>query len=417
MTRQSPTRLTPAAAAALARPGSRVLIAGCAAEPVAVLDAVAAAPELWRDLCLTGAFIPGVNDRDYSALGQDTRVETIFTTRGLQAGAAAGRVAHLPMHYTDFWARLARPGTIDLVYATVPPPAADGTVGLGLAADFLPAAEAAGAALVGVVSEAMPDLPGTPRLPLSRFAALADGGATPPPELGDPGTDPVAEAIAGHLVSVIPEGGTLQLGLGRLQGAILRRLIAEGRRGLGYHAGMISPAVIEAAAVFGRGIHTGVALGDGAFYRDLCNHPAIRFSPVGVTHALDTLRAIPGLVAVNSALEVDLTGQVNAEHVAGRQSSGLGGLADFLRGARASEGGLAVIALSATASGGRRSRIVPRLAAGAVVSVARSDVDLVVTEYGIADLRGAGLKERAERLTAIAHPAFRGGMNEREDAE
>lgn len=409
--------ISPSEAARLARPGSRVLIAGCAAEPVAVLDAVAAEPALWRDLCLTGAFIPGVNERDYSAIGQGTRVETIFTTRGLAPGVAAGRVNHLPLHYTDFWARLARPGVVDLVYATVPPPAADGTVGLGLSADFLPAAEAAGAAIVGVVSDRMPDLPGGPRLPLSRFEALADGGDAPLAELCDPGTDAVSEAIAGHIVPLIPEGGTLQLGLGRLQTAILRRLMADGRRGLGYHAGMISPAVIEASAVFGRGITTGVALGGAGFYGGLCNARGIRFAPVGETHALATLGAIPGLVAVNSALEVDLTGQVNAESVAGRQSSGLGGLADFLRGARRSEGGVAVIALAATARGGRHSRIVPKLAAGAVVSVARSDIDVVVTEFGVADLREAGLNERAERLRAIAAPGFREELVRWEDAD
>ncbi|XDB00417.1 acetyl-CoA hydrolase/transferase C-terminal domain-containing protein (plasmid) [Sulfitobacter sp. LCG007] len=400
--------ISPSDAARLARRGCRVLIAGGPSEPIALLDAVAADPDLWQDLCLTGAFVPGVNTRDYSALGRNTRVETIFTTAALAASSATGRVDHLPLHYSDFWSRIARPGIIDIAYAAVPPPAPDGTVGLGLSADFLPAAEAAGAMLVGVVSQAMPDLSGAPRLPLSRFAVLADGGNTSPATLPDPGTDTVSDAIAGHIAGLIPEGGTLQLGLGRLQTAILRRLVRDRRRDLGYHAGMISPAVIEAREVFSRGVTTGVALGDASFYERLRDAQAISLKPVGYTHALGTLDAIPGFVAVNSAFEVDLTGQVNAESLGGAQTSGLGGLADFLRGARASPGGLAVIALSSTTRDGRQSRIVPRLASGTIVSASRSDIDIVVTEHGIADLRDAGLATRADRLRAIADPAFRG---------
>jgi acyl-CoA hydrolase len=136
----------------------------------------------------------------------------------------------------------------------------------------------------------------------------------------------------------------------------------------------------------------------------------LRFRPVGETHALATLAACAGFVSVNSVLEVDLTGQANAEALGGRQISGQSGLVDFLRGARASDGGRAILALPATAAGGRKSRIVPRLAAGTPVTVARGDVDLVVTEYGVADLREAGLAERARRLTAIAAPAFRDGL-------
>ena len=394
-------------AARMARPGSRVLIAGGPAEPLSLLDTVADMPDLWQDLCLTGAFVPGVNTRDYTALGRNTRVETIFMTAALAGSPASDRVAHLPIHYTDFWSRIERPGVIDLAYVVVPPPAADGTVGLGLSADFLPAPEAAGADIIGIVSQAMPDAPGAPRLPLSRFRALANGGSTHLSTLPDAGTDTVTDRIAAHISTLIPEGGTLQLGLGRLQTAILRQLIKDGRQGLGYHAGMISPAVLESQGVFGRGITTGVALGDAAFYERMREDRSISFRPVGQTHIISTLAEIPGLVAVNSALEVDLSGQVCAEGLGPGKVGGLGGLTDFLRGARASQGGLAVIALSSTARQGQQSRIVSSLSPGAIVSASRSDVDMVVTEHGIADLREAGLATRAERLRAIASPAFR----------
>lgn len=328
--------ITARQAAALASPGSRVLLAGCTGEPVAVLDAVAAEPDLWRNLRLTGAFIPGVNERDYTALGLGTRVETIFTTAGLRKGAGADRIDHLPMHYSDYWNRLARPGVIDIAYTTVPPPSPDGTVGLGLCADFLPAAIHAGARLVGVVSTRMPDVANGPRIPLERFEAMTCAGDLPLPELPEPETDAVSEAIAGHIASIVPPGGTLQLGLGRLQTAILRRLQQDGRDDLGYHAGMISDGVLSARDVFGRGITTGVALGTAGFYGSVGNCGNISFCPVVETHSLDRIGACPGFVAVNSGMEVDLTGQVNAESLGGQQASGQGGLVDFLRGARRS---------------------------------------------------------------------------------
>jgi acyl-CoA hydrolase len=394
-------------AALLAREAGRILIAGCTAEPRAVLEAVRAEPDLWQDRVLTGAFIPGVNDSDFSAIGTGTRVETIFQTPGLLAGH--GQVQHLPLHYSTFWRRLARPGVVDLVYMTVPPPRGDGTVGLGLAADFTPAPIAAGARLVGIVNPRMPDPPDGPRLPIARLAGLVEADA-PLPELADGGSDPVFDAIAGHVTGLLREGDTLQLGLGKLQGAVLRRLAGDAPGGMAYHGGMISQAMGEAAGAFPRGITTGTALGDAGFYADVAGMAGLRFRPVGKTHALATLAACAAFVSVNSVLEVDLTGQANAEALGGRQISGQGGLVDFLRGARASDGGRAILALPATAAGGRKSRIVPRLEAGTPVTVARGDVDLVVTEYGVADLREAGLAERARRLAAIAAPAFRDGL-------
>ncbi len=389
------------AAAELAREAGRILVAGCAGEPVAVLDAVAGEPELWRGLRITGAFIPGVNDRPFAALVPGGAVETIFATTGLRD---APGTAFLPLHYTAFWERLARPGVVDLVYMAVPPPRG-GTVGFGACCDFAPAAIEAGARLVGAVNPAMPDVPGGPRLPLDRFEALCEGDGELP-ELPDAEPDPASLAIAGHVLGLLRPGGTLQLGLGRLQTVILRALRGGRFRGLRYHAGMISGGMSGALeeGVFDEAT-TGVALGDRGFYARLPDLP-LRFAPVGWTHAISTLAAVPGLVSVNSVLQVDLSGQANGEFLGGRQISGHGGMVDFLRGARLSEGGRAVLALPATARGGE-SRIVPRLDAGVPVSVARADVDLVVTEHGVADLREASLGDRARRLAAIAAPEHR----------
>jgi acyl-CoA hydrolase len=401
--------VTAAEAARRLAGAGRILLAGCAAEPRAILSAVAADPGLWQGVTLTGAFIPGANDADFAAIGMRTRVETIFATAGLRAGG--GAVAHLPLHYSAFWARLARPGVVGGVAMTVPPPRADGTVGFGAACDFAPAAIAAGALLVGAINPRMPDVARGPRLPRARFAALvSDDGPLPAFDPGRP--DAATLAIADHVLSLLRPGDTLQLGLGRVQAAILARLAGSGLRGLGYHAGMITPGLLPLldAGVIRAGAVTGTALGDAAFLAALAGRDDIRFAPVGQTHAQATLAAIPRLVAVNSVLEVDLTGQANGEALAGVQVSGQGGMVDFVRGARASDGGRAILALPATARGGRDSRIVARLPAGTPVTVARGDADLVVTEYGIADLREADLEERARRLAAIAAPAFRDAL-------
>ena len=176
---EGPPFVTAREAALLARGVTgRVFFAGSAALPTAILDAVSREPELWQDLTLTGPFIPGVNDADYSALGTRTTVEAIFATPGLMVPQGACRL--LAIHYSAYWRRLSAPGHVSLAYVTVPPPRADGSIGLGLAADFVPAVIAAGAQLVGVVNAAMPDVGDGPRYPADRFAALVEGDAPLP---------------------------------------------------------------------------------------------------------------------------------------------------------------------------------------------------------------------------------------------
>lgn len=395
-------------AARMAPRGGRVLLGAAACLPRALLDAVRDEPALWRDIVVTGSFVPGVNDDDFCAIGENTRVEAIFVTRGVARGFETGRAAHLPMHYSSFWARLARPGTVDAVIVATPPPRADGTIGLGVSADFAPAGIAAGATLIGVVNPAIPDAVDGPRYPLSRFAALAEGEAELP--VYDPGApDAVSRAIAERVVALMRPDDTLQLGLGKLQAAILERLGETDLTGLAFHAGGICGplAPLLEAGRFPRGVTTGVAVGPTGFHARVAARRDVRFAPVGETHAAATLAALPGFLAVNFCLEVDMAGQVNAESVDGRPVSGHGGLADFLRGARLSPGGRSVIALPATARGGALSRIVPALACGTAVSAARADVDYVVTEFGTADLREASSAQRAERLVAIAAPDHR----------
>lgn len=380
--------------------GLRIFVAGCAGEPLAVLEAMPGR----LDATLLAVPIPGVNRLDLSAIAP---VEAAFMTPELRPGLAAGRVRFLPLHYseTDAWLRGAARADMAIFRCAAP---RHGSVSLSLTQDFIPALAAAGAALVGVVDAALPDVPDGIRIPLDRLHALVDGhSATPLLPLDRPG--PAFAAMARHAACRVRDGDTVQAGIGPAAAAVLGAL--HGHRHLRFHAGMISdavPALLDAGAL--EHATTGVALGTAALYDRVAREGRIAFRPVGETHDAARLAALPGFVAINSAVEIDLLGQVNSETIEGRQLSGHGGVADFVRGARRSPGGRAMTVLLSTGRGGSVSRIVARLAAGTPVSLTRADADFVVTEHGVAELRHADLEARAHRLIAIAAPAFRDAL-------
>jgi len=220
--------------------------------------------------------------------------------------------------------------------------------------------------------------------------------------------------LAAHVAGLIPDGATIQLGVGGLPVAVCRAL--EHHKDLGVHSGVISDIVadlVEKGVVTNarKGVDVGRIVTGGLFgsrrLMDFADgNDAIEIRCSEYTHNQQALSRLPNLYAINSGIEVDVTGNVNSEIAAGRYLGAIGGLPDFVRGAAASPGGRAIIALPSTTPDGKHSRIVATLA-GRPISIARGDADLVVTEYGVADLRGRSFSERAERLRAIAHPDFR----------
>ena len=221
--------------------------------------------------------------------------------------------------------------------------------------------------------------------------------------------------IGGLVAELVPNGACFQIGIGAIPQAILEAL--GGHRDLGIHSGMICDGMIPliergvangACKSIDRGLAVGgEAMGTETLYRFLDSNPAVHLVSARYSHGLDTTARISGFTAINSAIEVDLSGQVNAEWVAGRQMSGIGGQFDYVEAAMYSSGGRSIVALPATAARGTASRIVRTLAAGTPVTTPRCCVDFVVTEFGVADLRGKGVHARAAALAAIAHPEFR----------
>jgi acyl-CoA hydrolase len=228
----------------------------------------------------------------------------------------------------------------------------------------------------------------------------------------------IEKEIAAHVSRLIGDGATLQVGLGSLPDAILESL--RDKKHLGVHSGTIGDRVadlVDAGVISNRRkpidtgrCVTGALLGSLRLYRWAHRNPLLTLRSPRYTHDILVHATIPNLIGINTALEVDLTGQINAEIAEGRHIGMVGGHGDFMRGCLKSSGGRAIIALQATARNGTRSRIVPRLSGG-IVTTARSDADIVVTEYGIAELRGSSVSERARQLIAIAHPDFRRSLS------
>lgn len=402
-----PKQLSAAELPSLLRPGMRVYAPGLAGESGLVVEALRSQPEASAGVRYIGVWLPGINRVDYAGLHAEARSTAFFVYPDLHASFAAGRVDFLPLSYFSVYAYLRDRAAIDLALLQLSPPGENGRCSVGVANDFTPAILPKARVKVAHINPRMPRTRGAATVAIDELDYVIEG---PRPLLSDdPASDADFDAIGRHIAGILPDGATLEVGVGRVQGVFAA---FTGKRDLALHTGAITTPVlrlVEAGAIASRdhAITTGVALGDDALYHFVAIDPRVRFAPVGWTHDIGTLRSLERFVAINSVIEVDLLGQANAETVGGRQVSSAGGITDFMRGARLSPGGFAVVALPSTARGGTVSRIVPRLDDGAPVSVARGDMEMVVTEHGVADLRDTTVDERAKALIAVAAPQFR----------
>ncbi len=303
----------------------------------------------------------------------------------------------------------------DVAMVQVSPADADGNHSFGLISDYVQAAVAKARVVIAEVNPQVPFTHGE-LLSASRID-VAVHVDRPPVEVRSAAISQTDEAIARHCAEFIGDGAVIQTGVGAVPDAILRLL--HDRKDLGVHSGMLGDGLVDLAEAgvltnARKEIDTGVSvngalIGTKRLYDFANRNPAVRMARTDYTHNGAVMAALSRLVSINSAMEVDLTGQANAEQSGDNYVGGTGGQVDFVRAGMRSPSGHSIIALPATAKGGTISKIVPALSGP--VTTARSEVDIIVTEFGAAQLRGQNLAERARRLVAIAHPDFREALD------
>jgi acyl-CoA hydrolase len=398
---------------AFIRPGDRIVWGQASGEPLTLTEALVAQRHavgpvsVFLGSCFSDTLQPehadAITFRSFGPMG---------TSRVL---AKAGVLDIVPVHFGQIH-RYIQDGQIgcDVAFVQLSPPGPNGLHSFGLTNDYVQTLIATARVVIAEVNDQLPWTynEGTPDL--SRITAVVETSRRPiqlaPPKIG-----PVEQAIAANVGRYIEDGSVLQMGVGAIPEAVMQG-IAD-RRDLGLHTGMVGDSLVgliergiitNATKPFDTGMSVaGVLLGTDRLYRFADRNPAVLLRPSWHTHAGDVTR-MPQLVSINTALEVDLTGQVNAEAAGDDLLGAVGGQPDLVRAGHRSRGGHAIIALPSTARGGRTSRICRTL--NGPVTTPRSDVDVVVTEYGAADLRGRSLTDRARALTAIAHPEHRDAL-------
>lgn len=403
--------------ALLARLGSDctvVLHSGCA-EPLYLARQLAEHATAMRGVHLLTLMPMG--DAPYGEIAPAAclDVATFFPGRGLRSALNAGRVRAL-RHPLSVIPTLFDHGALwaDVVLLQVSSPDESGHVSLGVSVDYMRSVLAQSPLIVAEVNPRMPQTCGDTRLPISQIDWFVDADGLPQ-DVPPAAADDVDERIARNVASLVRDGAVLQIGIGSLPDRVLAQL--GHLKHLGLHSGIVTDAVrplIESGVIDnstkklfpGRSVAT-MAGGTQSFYDFLHRNEAIEFHPCSLTHDAGVLSRIDGLCAINSALQVDLGARVNAETVAGRRVSLPGGLPDFAGGASRSRGGLSIVALRATFGKTHGSNIVVQLPPGSPVSLEPAAVDFVVTEYGVAPLRGTSDDTRAAALIAVAHPDHR----------
>ncbi len=404
-------------------PRGRVAIGANAGEPRALVEALAATGERFDGLEVVQVLSFGCEALVAPSLEGNIRVNALFIGPAVRQAVAERRADYTPVFLSEVPA-LFRPGgalPLDAALVQVSPPDARGYCSMGVTVDVMRSAVDNAPLVIAEVNPRMPRTYGDSIIHVSRFAATVDVDRPLREHAAEVDEPSVVSRIAEHVAALVDDGSTLQAGIGAIPDAVLRRLVD--RRHMGIHTELLGDGLVdlvECGAVDGslkpwwpRKSVTSFVLGTQKAYDFVDGNPTVEMQPSDVVNDPAVIARHPKMVAINSALSVDLTGQVNADSIGTRFYSGIGGQVDFLRGAARSAGGRPIVALPSTARGGTVSRIVPTLAPGAGVVTSRGDVRFVVTEYGRVDLHGRSVRERAKALVSIAHPQFREALLER----
>jgi len=397
------------------RPGDNIFVASACAEPQHLMRRLLAyAPKL-NDVQIIHLLGEGKVSFNDPALTDHVRLNALFIGDSSRAAVAEGRADYTPVFLSEIPGLFRRDEVpVDIALIQVSPPDAEGYCSLGVSVETTPAAVDAARLVVAQVNPRMPRTGPHSLVHLDQLQALVlheedllTWQAPPPNE--------ISRRIAYHVARLIDDGATLQIGIGKVPQAVLA--VLGDRRDLGVHTEMFTDSLLdllEKGAVTNRckGAYEGVTvatfvMGTQRLYDFIDGNPAVQLHPVDIVGDPGVIAANAKMTAINSALEVDLTGQICADSLGHTFYSGFGSQVDFIRGAARSEGGKPIIALPSTAKNDTVSRIVPRLTPGAGVVLTRGDVHYVVTEYGVAYLHGKSIRQRALALIEIAHPKFR----------
>jgi len=393
--------------------GRRILIGSGAAEPHELVEGLVAHGGHLADNDIVHLMTLGPAPYVQPGMEQRFRHTAFFIGHNVRAAVAEGRADFMPVFLSEIPALIkSRRVRIDVALIQVSLPDRHGYVSLGVSVDIVRAAVESADLVLAEVNPKTPRTHGDSFIHVDRIDALVPVDY-PLPELPAKTADEVSTEIARHVASLIPDGATLQLGIGKIPDAVLAAL--SNHHDLGVHSEMFSDGVmdlVQAGVITGRKktllpgkAVTSFLMGSQTLYDWVDDNPIVEMRPSNFTNDPFNVARNDRMVAVNSALAVDLTGQVAADTLMGNFFSGIGGQVDFIRGAARSHGGKPIIALPSTAKGA--SRIQPALEEGAGVVTSRGDVRYVVTEFGIADLWGKNIRQRTLALIEIAHPDFR----------
>ncbi|MBI3884462.1 MAG: acetyl-CoA hydrolase/transferase family protein [Opitutae bacterium] len=397
--------------------GARAFLHGGAATPTPLVLALAARPDL-EGLRLYHVHTEGPAPFLDPACAGRIRSVSLFTGAAARGPVAEGRADFMPVFLSDIPCLFqTRRLPLDAAILQLSPPDAHGWCTLGTSVDCARAAFDHARLIIAEINEQMPRTHGESLVPFSRISAFI--ATDRPLHTHEPAAESPTEARMGEIIAdLVEDGSTLQMGIGAIPDAVLARL--HHKHDLGIHTEMFSDRLVplvESGAVTNRRkivapgrIVTAFVVGSQKVFDFVHDNPFVSFIGSEKTNDTATIRKNPKVVAINSALEVDLTGQVCADSMGHRIYSGIGGQMDFIRGAALSPGGKPIIALPATAKGGTVSRITAELKPGAGVVTTRGHVHWIVTEYGAVNLHGLTLRERGEALISVAHPDFRAGL-------
>lgn len=405
---------TPAQAVQRIKSGQRVVVAHACGEPSIILDALVANAAQYENVEIIHMVAMGKAAYCQPQYDKNFHHNAFFLGGSTRAAAAEGRVDFTPVYFSEIPGLLREDLRPNVTLLQCSPPDAHGYVSLGVSVDYTKPAAEASDLVIAQVNQNMPRTLGDSFLHVTQIGCLVEAD-TPVIELAPPKIGDVERAIGENVASLVRDGDTLQLGIGAIPDAVL--LFLKEKNDLGIHTEMFSDGVVElveAGVITNKAktLHRGQSvatflMGTRRLYDYVNNNPAVAMYPVDYVNDPYVIGQNDNLVSINSCVQVDIMGQVVSTSAGLRQISGVGGQVDFVRGANLSKGGRAIMAMPSTTGKGKISKIVPFLDQGSAVTTTRNEVNYVITEYGIAKLKGKSLRQRAEALIRIAHPDFR----------